>query len=321
MQVNPDVLVRALPEVPEILAKLAEATYTLHGGVVRHAAGTGKGGQIVGHLLYPGDALQAQQRIQELQSTVSSGMSTLQTGMDGLQQSMSVLQGLQTANLALTGLNLAVTTAGFVIVCKKLNKISAQIQAQSEGIAQTLHLVGEVHERSLLNDEARFRSLLLATQQFCEQGDVQQLKALIPKFHEEYQFTKLVLERHAPIGVSNLERFGEIRLLQDRLVNLGLGLTHVQLKSGSPSYGKASLNSLAEDLGALNAMRIDALLSDDVATQVNRSRLTEITEFLNSGKEMVPALTYQADIIDLESRRPGLLQKVSESSEILLVAA
>jgi len=98
-------------------------------------------------------------------------MSSIQTGMDGLQQSMNVLQGLQVANLAMTGLNLAVTTAGFVVVCKKLNKISAQIQEQSEGVAQTLHLVGEVHERSLLNDEARFRALLRSAQQFCGEGD------------------------------------------------------------------------------------------------------------------------------------------------------
>ena len=35
----------------------------------------------------------------------------------------------QTANLVMTGLNLAVTTAGFVIVCKKLNKISAAAHA------------------------------------------------------------------------------------------------------------------------------------------------------------------------------------------------
>jgi hypothetical protein len=160
MQVNPD-LSRALPELPDVLAKLTDGTYTLHGGVIRHAAGTGRGGQIVGHLIFPGDALQTQQRLQELQSTLSKGLTSIQAGMDGLQQSMNVLQGLQVANLAMTGLNLAVTTAGFVVVCKKLNKISAQIQEQSEGIARTLHLVGEVHERSLLNDEARFRSLLL----------------------------------------------------------------------------------------------------------------------------------------------------------------
>ncbi|HIE0523679.1 TPA: hypothetical protein ACXJLS_000265 [Stenotrophomonas maltophilia] len=320
MQVNPD-LSRALPEFPDVLAKLTDGTYTLHGGVIRHAAGTGRGGQIVGHLIFPGDALQTQQRLQELQSALSKGMNSIQTGMDGLQQSMNVLQGLQVANLAMTGLNLAVTTAGFVVVCKKLNKISAQIQEQSEGIARTLHLVGEVHERSLLNDEARFRSLLLSAQQFCGEGDTHQLRTLIPRFHEEYEFTKLILERHAPIGSSNLDRFGEIQLLQERLIHLGLGLTHVQLKSGSPDYGKASLVNLAETVSALNAKRIEAMLGSEVATQVRKSDFSEITSFLKSGKEMVPALAYQADVIDLESRHPGLLQQAAESPEIKLVAA
>ncbi|WP_448245048.1 hypothetical protein [Pseudoxanthomonas mexicana] len=318
---NPDVLVRALPDAPEILAKLADGTYTLQGGVIRHAPGTGQGGQIVKHLIYPSDALQAQQRLQELQSTLANGISTLQSGMEGLQQSMNVLQGLQTANLVMTGLNLAVTTVGFVIVCKKLNKISAQIEAQSDGIARTLQLVGQAHERSLLNDEARFRSLILSTQQFCEQGDVDHLKSLIPQFHQEYQFTKLVLERHAVIGASNLMNFNEVELLQNRLVNLGLGLTHVQLKSGAPGYGRTTLSQMASDIGTLNANRIEALRSEDVATRIDRVQWTKITDFLKSGRDMTPSLTYQAEIIDLEARRPGLLQQAAESSEILLIAA
>ncbi len=321
MQVNPDVLVRSLPEAPEIMAKLTDGSYTLHGGVVRHAAGTGKGGQIVGHLLYPGDATQAQQRLQELQSTLSNGMNTLQSGMEGLQQSMNVLQGLQIANLAMSGLNLAVTTAGFVIVCRKLDRISAQIQEQSAGIAQTVRIVSEARERSLLKDEAAFRSLILSTQQFCEQGDAEHLKALIPKFHEEYQFTKLVLELHAPKAESSLERLGEISLLQDRLVNLGLGLTHVQMKCGSTTYGKASLTQLAEDINALNGKRVDALMDESVAPEVTRTDFDKIAMFLDTGKKMIPALTYQADVIELHSRRPGLIQMASDAHDILLVAA
>jgi len=34
MQVNPD-LSRALPEFPDVLTKLTDGTYTLHGGVIR----------------------------------------------------------------------------------------------------------------------------------------------------------------------------------------------------------------------------------------------------------------------------------------------
>lgn len=321
MHMTYDSLLRSLPEAPEIIAKLRNGTYEIHGGVIRHAAGSGQGGQIVKHLIFPSDPLQTQQRLQEFQSTISNRMSTLQSGMDGIQQSMNVLQGLQKANLVMSGLNLAVTTVGFVIVCKKLDGISGQIQAQSEGIAQTLKLVGEVYDRSLLHDEARFRSLLLSTEQYCEQGDVEHLKAQIPKFHDEYQFTKLILERNAPLKASNLDRFSEISLLQDRLVNLSIVLTHVQVKCGSPAYGRKSLTQLADDVRMLNAKRIESMLTDDVATEVNRSRFAEISDFLKSGRDMIPALAYQADVIDLESRHPGLIQRASESNEILLVAA
>ena len=318
---NIEDLVRSLPESPEILSNLINGTYTLEGGVVRYAAGTGKGGQIVRHLVIPGDAQNAQQRLQELKTTISSGMGRIEGGLNGLQQSMDVLQGLQVANLVMSGLNLAVTTAGFVIVCKKLDGISSQIQAQSEGIALTVKIAGEIHERTLLNDEARFRSLLLSAQQFCAEGDTSQLRSLIPTFHQEYQFTKLILERHATIASSNIDRLSEISLLQDRLINLGLGLSHVQLEGGSPQYAKSCLSSLVSDLSSLNSGRIDTLLATEVATSMKRQNLDEITHFLNAGKEKIPAISYQANVIDLELKHPGLLKRTMEGDDILLIAA
>ena len=315
-------LVRSLPDIPDVLAKLKSGEYTLWGGVVRHASGTSKGGQIVGHLLFPGDAPQTQQSLQHLQSTLESGLNSLHGGIDHIQQSMNVLQGLQTANLVMSGLNLAVTAAGFVVVCQKLNKISAQIQSQSQGIAQTLQLVGEVYERSLLHDEARFRALLLSSQQFCEEGDVEHLKARIPDFHTEYQFTKLVLERHATIAASNFDRLGEITLLQDRLVNLGLMLSHVQMRIGAAKHGRDCLLQLEDDIRTFNTKRVEILASDrDLASRVTSTQVADLTTFLQNGKNMRPALTYQADVIDLEARYPGLFQEIGKSDDILLIAA
>lgn len=322
MPVTVDSLWRALPDLPDIMARIHNREYTLNGGVVRHAAGTGKGGQIVGHLKFPSDAIQAQESIERLQSVVQNGLDSLHGGMSQLQQSMNVLQGLQVANLALSGLNLAVSAAGFVIVCKRLDKVSAQIQAQSQGIAQTLLLVGEAHNRSLLGDEARFRSLLLSAKQFCEQGDVEHLKSLIPTFHQEYQFTKLVLERHAPIAGSNLGSFSEIVLLQDRLINIGLMLSHVQMRAGAPKYGQECLAGLADDISTLNKRRIDALSSDrDVASQITIGHFGNVTSFLERGKKVVPALSYEADLIGLEITHPGELMRAPESKEILMLAA
>lgn len=322
MYVNTDALLRSLPDIPEVLAKLQSGEYQLFGGVVRHASGTSKGGRIVGHLLFPGDALQTQESLQKLQSNLTSGLGSLQGGMDQLQQSMGALQGLQTANLVMSGLNLAVTTTGFVIVCKKLNKISEQIEAQSAAIAQTLNLVRDVHERNILEDEARFRALLLTAQQFCEQADVDALKGLINPFHEQYQFTRLVLERHAPIADSHIERLGEISLLQDRLVSLGLMMSHVQMKTGAVKFSRECLTQLQNDLTRLNTQRIETLSSDrNVASRITQAHFTSLTSFLQHGKKMMPALTYQVEVIDLEARHPGLLQQASESKEILLIAA
>lgn len=322
MSINVEALLRSLPDIPGLLAKLQSGEYELFGGVVRHAAGSSKGGRIVGHLLFPEDALQTQQSLQNLQSTLTSGLESLQGGMGQLQQSMNVLQGLQSANLVLSGLNLAVTTAGFVIVCKKLNKISDQIQAQSVAIENTWNLVREGHERNILIDEAQFRALLLAARQFCEQGDVEHLKALIAPFHKEYQFTKLILEKHAPIAASSVERLGEISLLQDRLVNLGLMMAHVQMKTSAPRFSQECLTQLGSDLRNLNAKRIEVLGSDRrVSAQVTQAHFTDLTNFLQLGKKMMPALNYQADVMSLEIRHPGLLKQASNSKEILLVAA
>lgn len=322
MSINAETLLRSLPEFPEMLAKLQNGEYQLFGGVVRHAAGSSKGGRIVGHLLFPDDVLRTQQSLQNLQSTLTSGLESLQGGMGQLQQSMNVLQGLQSANLVLSGLNLAVTTAGFVIVCKKLNKISDQIQAQSVAIEQTWNLVREGHERNILLDEAQFRALLLTARQFCEEDDAQQLRALIAPFHKEYQFTKLVLEKHAPLAASNIERLNEISLLQDRLVNLGLMLAHVQMRSGAPRFSQECLTQLGSDLRNLNERRIEVLTSDRrLAARVTPSHLTDLTLFLQLGKKIMPALTYQTDVMALEIQHPGLLKEASNSKEILLVAA
>lgn len=322
MYVNADALLRSLPDIPDVMEKLQSGAYRLWGGVVRHAAGTDKAGQIVGHLLFPGDSQQTQESLQQLQSILENGLGLLQDSVGTLQQSMGVLQGLQSANLVMSGLNLAVTAAGFVIVCKKLNKISDQIQSQSEMIAQVYWLVKEVHDHNILNDEAQFRALILSARQFCEQGDVEHLKGLIPQFHKEYQLTKLVLEKHASIAESSVLRLPEITLLQDRLVNLGLTLSHVQMRTGAIKYSRESLMQLEIDIKGLNAQRIEVLTSDsEIATTIKRDQFTYMTNFLRQGKQMLPALSYQADVIELETRHPGLLQQASESKEILMLAA
>lgn len=322
MSVNADPLVRSLPDVPEVIEKIKAGIYSLCGGVVRYAAGSSKGGQIVGHLIFPSDSEEIQKRLEQLQSTLSEGLGSLQTGMGQLQQNMNVLQGLQSANLVMSGLNLAVTTAGFIVVCKKLDGISEQIQAQSHGIAQIVQVVSDLHERSLLKSESDFRASVLTAKQFCEQGDVELLKHLIRPFHEKYQFAKLVLEKHASIPASSVERIGEIKLLQDRLVHLGLMLSHVQMKTGAIKQSHESVKQLESDLTSLNARRVEVLVNNRaIASIITPSQFSELTGFLQQGKQMLPALTYQADVIELEMRRPGMLERAAGTKEIMLIAA
>ena len=316
-------LARDLPKLQDILARVASGELNVFGGVVRYAAGTGKGGQIAAHLVFPSDPQQAQQSISQLQAAMQQSMGNIQGGIDVLQQSMGSLQALQMANLAMAGLNLAVTTAGFVIVCRKLNKISGQIESQSAGIAQTLQLVSEAHERSLLMDEARFRGLVLACQQHFEEGDTELLKHKIQDFHEQYQFTKLVLQRHAVNAASNNEaRLIDIQVLQDRLVNLGLFLSHIQTKVGARERGQETLRNLAQDLEELNGSRVQALTSDrQFAFSITEDQLSKVTSFIQQGQQAIPALTYQADLLALEHFDVDAVNEAATTGEIVVIAA
>lgn len=322
MSVTNAELARGLPKLQDILARIASKELDVFGGVVRYAAGTGKGGQIAAHLVFPSDPQQARQSISQLQAAMQQSMGNLQGGIDVIQQSIGSLQALQVANLAMAGLNLAVTTAGFVIVCKKLNKISGQIEAQSASIAQTLQMVSEAHERSFLMDEARFRGLVLACQQHFEEGDIELLKHKLQDFHEQYQFTKLVLQRHAVKAASNVDRLIDIQVLQDRLVNLGLFLAQVQTKAGARKRSQETLQNLAQDLDELNKNRVKALTSDrDLSFRITEGQLDHVVSLIESGKQTIPALMYQADLIGIEHFDIEAVNDASMAGEIVVIAA
>lgn len=322
MSMTMDSIWRALPDAPEIIAKIRSGEYTVHGGVVRGAAGTNKAGQIIAHLRFPTDAQQAQQSLQELRSVLQNGLGSIQSGMDQLQQSMNVLQGLQTANLVLSGLNLAVSTAGFIIVCKKLDRVSDQVERQSQAIGQLLSLAGEARDHNFLRDEANFRALVLSAQTFANNNDIEHLRTLIPECHRQYQFTKLVLQRHASRISSNMDRFDEVELLQERLVHVGLLMSHIHVRLVQPQYSKDSLLNLSSDIKALNKTRIDLLSNDqDIASQMLKTDFTNVISFLNRGKQMLPALDYEKDLLQLEIDRPTTLIKAPENGEIMLLAA
>ena len=323
MSVIAEEVVRVLTDHPEILNGIRTGKYNIFGGVIRHAPGSAQGGQIVGHLKFPGDQQLAQQSIEKLQAVLRDGVGSLQGGIDHLQQSMNVLQGLQVANLALSGLNLAVSAAGFVIVCRKLDNLSVQLRAQSQNIADTLELVSEAHNRALIVDEAKFRGLVIAAQQFCDMDEVDHLKSLILEFNQQYEFTRLVLQKHAALAVSSVDRLDEISMIQERFLNIGLLLSHIQMRIGATKYAEGVLRDLASELASLNVMRVEALeLRKDLAFRTPAAHLSKIVMFLQNGKNVIPALTYEADLMQLERSRPGTrFLAFNDSPEILLLAA
>lgn len=313
---------RVLTDSPEILEGIRSGAYKIWGGVIRHAAGSSDGGRIVGHLKFPSDSQAAQQSIENLQGLLIQGFESAETAMGGLQQSMNMLQGLQVANLALSGMNLAVSVAGFAIVCSKLNKLSAQVHAQSINISQILEIVTEARDRGLFTTEAQFRSLVLSANQFSDGGDTYHLKALLPEITKEYEFNRLVLQAHAGRAVSSIENLPTIELLQERLVHIGLLRTHVQMKIGAPKYADASLQDLLTELPALNAARIECLLKDQrTATQMPADHFPKILDFLGRGKAILPALSYEYDLLTLERSQPGVLIQfaANDSDQILIL--
>lgn len=320
MPMNTDVW-RVLTDSPEILEGIRSGIYQIWGGVIRHVAGSPDGGRIVGHLKFPGDQQAAQQSIENLQGLLNQGFGSAQTAMGGLQQSMNVLQGLQVANLALSGLNLAVSVAGFAIVCSKLNKLSAQVQAQSININQILEIVSEARDRALFLDEAQFRSLVLSAKQFSEEGDTHQLKSLLPAITKEYELSRLILQKHASIAGSSIEHLPTIALFQERLVHIGLLRSHVQMRVGAPKYAEESLQDLLTELPALNATRVESLLKDkQMAIQMPADHFPKILDFLAQGKAILPALSYESNLIALERSQPGTLAQfaANDSGQILI---
>ena len=313
---------RALTDSPEILEGLRDGRYVEHGGVIRHAPGSSVGGRIKAHLKFPTDPSKANDRIQQMSQMLQQHLDVTHSGLEHIQQSLGVLQGLQVANLALSGLNLAVSAAGFVIVCKKLDGISHQIAHQGAGINQLLEMAGEARDRAQLRDEARFRSLIRSTQQFCELGNDGQLASLLPQFIDEFEFTRLVLQRHSRRIDASAAFVDEASMLQERLVHLGLVQAYVQQRLCLPNAASETMTDLAHELGSLNEHRIERLRPIEVASSMPRENFDNVARLLRRAKDVSPAIRYQAELLSLSHERPNVLQIAGDDhDEILLLAA
>jgi len=290
------ILARTISSAPDIVEGLSTGLYELWGGVVRYAKGNPKGGQIVAHLQVPADAAKASEQLGKLQQ-----------GMSGVQGSLNVLQNLQYANIALSGLNLAVSVAGFAIVCKKLNGISEQLHQQSEKLDVLIEMALDAKAREDLRDSARFSSVLWTIREYAEQGDLHGLKSQVANLREQYEVTKLTLNRAAGSATNKgfVESLDLLQGLQQRMMYLGFMQAYVQRSSAGERSAFKLLNELKADWLQINTVVIDTIAANqEWMEQLSQDDGDKVISFLEYRKEVAPAIDYQASLLEFTADNP-----------------
>lgn len=309
-----EILARTISSAPEIIEGIKSGLFNVWGGVVRYAAGHPKGGQIVGHLQFPGDAAQAAEQLAMLQQTLS-----------GVEGTLGVLQSLQYANLALSGLNLAVSVAGFAIVCKKLNGISEQLQRQSEKLDVLIEMASAAKAREELRDIARFSAVLWTVRQSAEQGDLQGLKSQVNNMREQYELTKLTLNQAAAnaTGKGFVDSLEVLQNLQQRMMYLGFIQAYVQQHTAGEKYAIEVLQELQADWMKISTVVVEAIVANqEWVEQLTQDQGNNVVSFLEFRKQAAPAIEYQLGLLEYAASHPeaaGLLNE--EVTEIRFLAA
>lgn len=309
-----DILTRTISSAPEIIDGIQSGLFKVWGGVVRYAAGHPKGGQIVGHLQFPGDAAQAAEQLAKLQQALG-----------GLEGALGVLQNLQYANLALSGLNLAVSVAGFAIVCKKLNGISEQLQQQSEKLDVLIEMASAAKAREELRDSARFSAVLWTVRQSAEQGDLPGLKSQVNNLREQYEITKLTLNQAVAnaTGKGFITSLDVLHNLQQRMMYLGFMQAYVQQHTAGEQYAIGVLQELQADWLKIITVVVEAIAANqEWVEQLTHEEGDNVVSFLEFRKQATPAIDYQLGLLEYVASHPeaaGLLNE--EVTEIRFLAA
>ncbi|MBO3277441.1 hypothetical protein [Pseudomonas schmalbachii] len=309
-----EILARVLSSAPEIVEGIRSGLYTVWGGVVRYSAGNPQGGQIVGHLQFPGDAGQASEQLAKLQQALS-----------GAQESLGVLQNLQYANLVLSGLNLAVSVAGFAIVCRKLNGISEQLHQQSEKLDVLIEMARDAKVREELRDSARFSSVLWTVRQSAEQGDLQGLRNQVGNLREQYEVTKLTLNRAAAGATDKgfVESLDVLKNLQQRMMYLGFMQAYVQQRTAGEKYAIKVLQELQADWLQISTVVVEAIAANqEWVEQLTQDAGDNVVSFLEFRKQTAPAIDYQLGLLEYAASHPEAAELLNEEvSEIRFLAA
>ena len=319
MSMNGDVVWRALPECLEIREGIDCGRYSVKGGVIRHAKGTELAGAIKAHLRFPTDQQQSQDRLRQLQESLSSAHS----GIDGMQESLQMIKGLQVANLALAGANLAVSAAGFAIVCSKLDQITGIISQQSSKMDTIVELAQQARNRSFLVDATKFIALTRCAQQFSKSDKIPELHALVLPFYEQYEFTKQLVVAQIGHPTLLIDRLPEIAMLQERLVHIALAFAHLQMRIGEAKHGEEVVREVEAMLARVTRFRVEELVAQpNLMTRIPKKDAPELLAFLRRGSEIAPALTYEADLLQLETMQPlALSMAPADSDQVLVLVA
>ena len=309
-----EILARTISSAPEIIEGIRSGLFNVWGGVVRYAAGHPKGGQIVGHLQFPGDPAQAGEQLAKLQQALG-----------GVEGALGVLQNLQYANLALSGLNLAVSVAGFAIVCKKLNGISEQLHQQSEKLDALIEMASSAKAREELRDSARFSAVLWTVRQYAEQGDMPSLKNQVNNLREQYELTKLTLTQAASnaTGKSFLESLEVLQHLQQRMMYLGFMQAYVQQRTAGEQYAIEVLQELQADWLQIITVAVEAIAANqEWIEQLTQDQGDNVVSFLEFRKQAAPAIDYQLGLLEFAASHPEAADLLNEEiTKIRFLAA
>ena len=306
-----ELVTRVLSNAPEVLEGIRNGVYRVYGGVIRVAKGNEGAGRIIGHLQFPDGEQQARESIEKLQQVLGDQLGSIET--------------LQTANLALSGLNLAVSAAGFVVVCNKLNGISSQLDSQAETLNELKAYAIEASAIDQLRDTARFRSTVKVIRQFDEIQDLDGLKNQIPGLHEQYEVTRLMLERLASGAARQgfLESLPLQKQLQERLMYLACMQSYVHQKIGAHKFAVEALRELQDDWLSIHSAIVDSIEANkNWVGQLSQQSGAQIVAVLDYRKQAAPGIEYQASLLEFTMERPANLGRLeSANDEILFLAA
>lgn len=308
---NEKLVRRVLTHAPEVLEGIRNGVYRVYGGVIRVTKGHAGAGRIIGHLQFPDGEQKTRESIEKLQQVLGDQLGSI--------------EALQTANLVLSGLNLAVSAAGFVVVCNKLNDISSQLDSQTEKLDELRAHAVEDRAIDQLRDTARFRGTVKAIRQFDEMEDLDRLKDQVPGLHEQYEVTRMMLERLASGAARQgfVESLALQEQLQERLMYLACMQSYVHQKIGAHKFAVDALRELQDDWLSINSEIVDSIAANkDWVGQLSQQSGAQIVAMLDYRKQAAPGIEYQASLLEFTMERPANRGRLeSATDEIMFLAA